>query len=226
MKRRPLHSESGRDQEKTAFGVILDNLLRIAPGAIGAAVVDPIGETVDYSGRLSPFDIKVAAAHLQIVLEVARSRGTAALGSPVQIDVRAHARGYMVRPLLEGYALVVLLARGVLWISPRALAFTERALCHEAGWSMPPQVPPVWHSVEVQTSERGHRPMSLRAGSEWERVTVLGTVVGLRRARGYRIRLGSGAELTLVREPLGNWFADEPVGRADGSGVSRGGAAR
>ena len=38
----------------------------------------------------------------------------------------------------------------------------------------------------------------------------MGAVVGLApRERGFRVRLQSGAEMMLVRERLGRWFADE-----------------
>lgn len=224
MRRRALRSEDGRDQAQTAFTPILVDLLRVAPGAVGVAVVDPIGETVDYAGDLSAFEIKVAAAHFMLILEEAKARGVKALGLPLQINVRTKARGYLIRPLPEGYALVVLLARGALTISSRALAIAERGLCREAGLPAQPQEPPIWHSVEVEASAPAHRPVSLRAGSEWQRVVVLGTVVGLGRDRGYRVRVSSGAELTLVREPLGHWFMDEPLGCLVAGGSTAGGS--
>ena len=31
-------------------------------------------------------------------------------------------------------------------------------------------------------------------------------------SRGFRVRLPNGAEMMLVRERLGRWFADEPIG--------------
>ncbi len=39
-------------------------------GALAAALVDGEGETVDYAGLLSPYDIKVLAAEWRIVLAV------------------------------------------------------------------------------------------------------------------------------------------------------------
>ena len=45
----------------------------------------------------------------------------------------------------------------------------------------------------------------------WQRVEVLGSVVGLGRERGYRCHVRSVAEFTLVREPAGVWYADEPI---------------
>ena len=217
MKKMDLSRVRGaRDQAVGAFTVILEDFLRAAPGALGAAVVDSVGEAVDYAGRLPPFDIKVAAAHFRIILAEAASHGTGRLGSPLQLSIRCRTRGFVVRRLLEGYAIVVVLARGALAISSRALAKVERDVCEEAGWPAPAQTPPVWHSVEVETSARGRRPLRLRTGSEWQRVDVLGTVVGLRRERGYRVRLRSGAELTLVREPFGHWYTDEPACHLDG----------
>ena len=40
----------------------------------------------------------------------------------------------------------------------------------------------------------------------------MGALVGLApRENGFRVRLPSGAEMMLVRERLGRWFADEHV---------------
>jgi hypothetical protein len=40
----------------------------------------------------------------------------------------------------------------------------------------------------------------------------MGAVMGLGpREKGFRVRLPSGAEMMLVRERLGQWFADEHV---------------
>jgi hypothetical protein len=40
----------------------------------------------------------------------------------------------------------------------------------------------------------------------------MGSVLGLApREKGFRVRLPSGAEMMLVRERLGGWFADERV---------------
>ena len=43
----------------------------------------------------------------------------------------------------------------------------------------------------------------------WHEVQVIGRVAGLLRGeRGYRVRTEDGAEMTLVRERLGRWYAD------------------
>jgi hypothetical protein len=60
-----------RDQSDSAFSAILGQLCDDC-GALAAALVDGEGETVDYAGLLSPYEIKVAAAEWRIVLAVVR----------------------------------------------------------------------------------------------------------------------------------------------------------
>ena len=64
----PPKSVFPRDTDPTPFTPILDALLGRLPGAVAAALVDREGETVDYSGRGDPFDMKVAAAHGRLLL--------------------------------------------------------------------------------------------------------------------------------------------------------------
>ena len=61
-----------RDQEVTPFS---STLMRFCEGtaALGAALVNGLGETVDYAGSVEPFDIKVAAAEWQLVLAMLRT---------------------------------------------------------------------------------------------------------------------------------------------------------
>jgi hypothetical protein len=213
-----------RDQHPTAFTAILEQFLELEPAALGAVLVDGEGEAVDYAGALTPFDIKVTGAHLRIVLDQvgafahpvdakSRSRGQGgSMGRPTQIIVRGVRRSFLARPLSEGYALVIVLKRHGFVISARAIAVSERRLASEAGWPMSAEAGPRWHPVHVETTfGNRRRPLRMLAGSTWQSVEVLGSLVGLGRERGYRCRLRSGAELTLVREPAGTWYADELV---------------
>ncbi|MRG97780.1 hypothetical protein [Polyangium spumosum] len=200
-----------RDQEASTFTRILERLVTCLPSAKGAALVDAEGETVDYFGYLDPFDLKVAAAHWQIVLGELKEAPNFA--SPQQITVRARGRGYIVRQLPEGYALVVLLhPRAAFAASERMLEESEAELCAEAAWPRP-QGSTKWFRVEVETIPPDHsRPRRLRAAGGWQPIEVMGAMVGLRgREKGFRVRLPSGAELLLVRECRGRWFADEHV---------------
>lgn len=86
-------------------------------------------------------------------------------------------------------------------------------ISREAGWPIPRDAAR-WFHVEVETERRGsvRRPRRLKVGGEWHAVEVMGAVVGLSpRERGFRVRLPSGAEMMLVRERLGCWFADDHV---------------
>jgi len=211
MKARPA-AESLRDQGVSAISAVLMRLCE-AGGVLGAALVDAEGETVDYSGRLSPFDLKVAAAEWRLVehvIERAHVRGWAPLHDLV---VRSTTQSFALRALSEGYALVMVLPRRAFAVSARALAEATDELRREVGlWPVGGETHAVrWIRVEVQPA-RGPRPEYLWSQGGWRILTILGRVTdGLgRNELGYMVRLDSGSELLLVREPLGKWFAGEP----------------
>jgi hypothetical protein len=224
-----------RDQEQSAFSAILSALVEAVPLAAGAALVDAEGETVDYAGHLDPFDLKVAAAHFQVVLHDIREFPP--LAAVREVRVRAKKRAYLLRILDADYSVILVLHRyGAFCVSKRALREAEIRLCVEAGLDQREGESP-WYRVEVQTT-RG-RPIRLRAPLQyseltpppsirqpelfqerpeardplaWVQIEVIGALMGtLPRERGYRIRLSSGAEMTLLRERNRLWFVDEPL---------------
>jgi hypothetical protein len=222
MKRRKSEPSGGRSQDPTPFSEILARLLDLSPGVSAAVLVDSEGEAVDYAGTLSEFDAKVAGAHLRIVLDEVESRLARQVGRLQHVVVRARRRSFLVRALPDGYALVVVLKRDAFGISLRAIDVSERELCREAGWPPPSPRVPSWYPVEIETAGRDRRrPSRLRTSTAWEGIEVLGSVVGMGRERGYRCRLRSGAELTLVREPAGTWYADERIDEAGATPRSR-----
>jgi dihydroneopterin aldolase len=205
-----------RFQQQTPFGEILGRLLELAPGVSAAVLVDPEGETVDYAGAVSDYDTKVSGAHFRVVIDEVAERLSDKLGRVHHVVVRARKRSYLVRALHDGYALVVVLKRDVFGISFRAIDLSERDLCEEAGWPTPAARGTSWYPVEIETAPRDRRrPSRVRTSAAWEGVEVLGSVVGMGRERGYRCRLRSGAELTLVREPAGTWYSDERIDQKD-----------
>lgn len=199
-----------RDQDKSTFTTILERLVRATPGASGAALVDQWGETVDYAGVIDPFDLKVCAAHWQIVFT---QIDQVKLGGVHQIIVRARARSYLLRQVNPEYSVVLVLHRHAAFApSERALQEAQQRLSIEAGWPTA-TIPVRWFGVEVEPEPDDRtRPARLRGTQGWQPVEVMGCMVGLRpREKGFRVRLPSGAEMMLVRERLGRWFADEPV---------------
>jgi hypothetical protein len=201
--------------EPSAFARILEELLARVPGALAAALVDSEGECVDYAGGLagddSVFKVKVAAAHFAIVLADAARRVEART-----LLVRGTKRSFVAQALHDGYAMVVLLGRRAgFTASRRALDLCERALAVEAGW--PLAVGPRWHPVRVEC--QGRTPIRVAAlalgaaggaAPRMHPVVVLGALVDTS-DHGFRIRLDTGAELTIVREAGGFWYADEAV---------------
>lgn len=210
--------EPPRDQGLSVFSPILLRLCR-ASDALGAALVDGEGETVDYAGRIDPYDLRVAAAEFRLVLSVLQAASTNRSGSRPSVRelmVRARGRSFALWALSEGYALVVVLPRHAFRFSQRALAQAAEELRGEAGLC-PAEKPerPRWSSVEVRT-EPGDtkRPQALQDQGAWQPVVIMGRLEADPHAAqetGYLARTASGRELLLVREPLGKWFAGEPL---------------
>lgn len=204
---RPSRRPPARDMEVTAFAKILTDLLLRLPGAYACALVDLGGETVDYAGLADPFDAKVAAAHMRIVLNDLEEY--AALGQPRWVIVRGARRSFVARRLPEGYALVVMLRRRAgFTASTRAYSACAHALAAEADWSAV-DAGPRWFPIAVAVDRRG-RPTTL--GEPRVAVDVFGAIMGLKRGeRGFRVRTADGKELTVVREPGNTWYADEDL---------------
>jgi hypothetical protein len=210
--RRPVRRRSAsaaRDQHESAFARILADLVTRVPGAQAAALVDLEGETVDYWGRLSPFDVKLAAAQWRVVIDDIRRR--ADLTTATFLAIRASRASYQVHVLPEGYALVLVLSRGSGhsgW--RRAVASCGQALAAEASWGAPRSRVADWYGVVVSADAK-RRPVSLGKPPSARPLEVLGALasgIGARE-RGWRVRLDDGVEATLVREAGGNWYVDE-----------------
>jgi hypothetical protein len=203
-----------RDQSPSSFAPTLGRLCT-SPGVVGAALVDADGEAVDYAGRVAPFDIRVAAAEWRIILSRLLRCGVEPWRQTRQLMVRGVHRSFCVVLLPEGYALVAELLPRCFRVSPRALSEAMREICEDAGLGEASAAAAQWMRVEVNEDSRpGRRPRSVWVDRKWLPVEVLGRWVGpelLPNEIGYRVRLTSGAEITLVREPLAQWFA-EPCG--------------
>ena len=202
-----------RDQAASSFSGILMALCD-GTAALGAALVDRGGETVDYAGYLDPFALKVAAAEWRLVLDVARNVPHPAYQATHAILVRGRNKSFAVAGLPDGYAIVVELPRRSFGLSARAVAEAVRAVELEASLGTPDDTPASerWLRVEVRTDPGDrHRPEAVWLEGSWRPLVILGRHGGLsatRREVAFRARLPSGQEFTLVRERSGHWFAD------------------
>ena len=200
-----------RDQAPSSFAPTLGRLCTSA-GVVGAVLVDADGEAVDYAGRVDSFEIRVAAAEWRIIL----ARLTRSQHGPWreirQMMVRGVNKSFGAVLLPEGYALVFQLLPRCFRISPRALSEAVREICENAGLAVPGAATAQWRRVQVNESAAPQRrPTSVWVNRKWLPVEVLGRCVGpelLPNEIGYRVRLLGGEEITLVREPLAQWFAD------------------
>ncbi len=203
-----------RDMEASPFAMILGDLIERIHGAYAAALVDNEGECVDYSGKIPPFDIKVAAASWRIIL--AQMVDARSMGDTRFMSIRAKNQTITLYALPDGYALVVLLRpRAGLAGTMRAFSACAYALATEAKWELTSEVAP-WFPVTVSVDRRG-RPVRIVYGGLAEPLEVIGVLAGgdarlTRRERGFRIRLASGPEITIVREATGYWYAEERFG--------------
>lgn len=202
-------SSHPRDQDVTPFAEILTEFCE-ASGARCSALVDCEGETVDYGGDGDPFDIRILAAEWRLILH--RLGETKALAPASELFIRARMKSFSIITLPQGYALVTELGRRASSVSERALGHAKKRLCLEAGFLTEEPEQSDWTSVVVR-EEPGHtrRPMSVYLDDQSQEVTVIGRV-SLPQGpaeRSFRVRLSSGDERTLVREPFGHWYIEE-----------------
>jgi hypothetical protein len=216
-----------RDQAHTPFNPILARLCD-ATGAYAAALVDAEGETVDYASGLDPFQVRVAAAEWRIVLGVLQGSRSPILRGTLGLCVRGRRQSFFIHSLADGYALALMLPRRAFMISARAVAQASRELQEEAGLALSTKhaKQPRWARVSVRssyTAERTPRPDAIWLSERWSPVTILGRYQARDLSRsevGYLARLESGAEVFLVREPLGRWFVDNVAALAVGAAPS------
>ena len=216
-----------RDQSPSGFNVALERL-RQSTRALSAALVDSIGETVDYAGAVEPFEVRVAAAEWALIVSSLKAACSLDWKWTTEFSFRGRRRTFVVVTLGQGYALVLELRTRRLDASSRAVIEAVRTISEEAGLELPPNwtVPRErWTQVQVQTDGRHRRPTAVLRPGKWSHVEVLGRLARdqLRpNETGYRVRtIEDGAELTLIREPLNKWYADDPSILIHGEGQLR-----
>jgi len=197
-----------RTANESGFTAILSRLVHLVPGCHAAAFVDQEGEAVDVAGFGDEYEVKVAGAYANVLVHDA-----VALGPVKRLIFSGKGRSYVIHALPEGYILVLVMApTAAFHVSERALDLASHALSREAGFDAPARRVR-WFPVDIlPRGAKVARPTRARTKDTWRDVQVLGSVVGLAKGeRGYRVRLENGAEITLVREPIGRWWADDEI---------------
>jgi hypothetical protein len=205
--------ESARDQDESAFTPLLRRLLRCDPHLLAAVYVDPEGECVDYCTLLDPFDAKVSAAQMMVVMtDVVRRLLRIGLGNAFEVGMEASERVFVVRRIDDDYALVLVAKTGanrdVLDHNLDRAVFAFRG---EAGLTAPSWEPEHGLSVELRRAvgwRYAPRSYSLR-GRKIGVTDVLGRFDDREQAlECFRVRDERGYELTLAYDQkLARWFA-------------------
>lgn len=99
--------EHARDVEESSFTPILRALFHAVPSVLAAIFVDREGECIDYCSSLAPYEAKVIAAHMIIVIGETREHSTALGGEPWWVHVLGSERELIARRFDDEYALVV-----------------------------------------------------------------------------------------------------------------------
>ncbi|MBX3249633.1 MAG: hypothetical protein KF901_20825 [Myxococcales bacterium] len=197
--------EATRDMAESAFTNILRAFWLANAGVLAVAFVDSEGECVDYCSSLPPFDAKVAAAHLRVVVDdVRRFAERRASGEPSHLEIHGRERDLVARSLGDDYLLVVVLAAGE----------TDQAVLHdleetvvrlrrEAGIGVPSWDPSAELTVEVRTAIGW--PFAPRAFVEGGRRHEVASVLGRWEEVGavdvldcFRVQTARDEELTLA----------------------------
>ncbi len=154
--------EHPRDVEENDFTPILRALLRAAPNVLAAVFVDREGECIDYCSSLTPYEAKVIAAHMIVVLGESLERSGALGGEPWWLHVLGSERELFARRIDDEYALIV--ATGPDGISSQlceAIEHTVTKLRSEVGLDKPswePPAPRMRVDVRTSTSEWAYAP--------------------------------------------------------------------
>lgn len=123
-----------REQERTAFTTLLEEIVVGCPGTIAAIFSDAEGEAVDYCTLLDVFDTQITGAQWGSVVAGVRVLVSAmGLGELDALHVRGTDRDYLIQIVGEGYYLTLVLNQGVGWGHAISRAReVARALHHES----------------------------------------------------------------------------------------------
>ena len=122
------------ERDATAFTPILRDVVERTPGVRAAVFAAGDGEEVEHYGELADNDVRVIAAHYGILLDGTRAALTRVGAGPPATLVFAHDRfAVVIRPVGEGYYLLLVAESGLVARAARAVEAAAEALRVEMG---------------------------------------------------------------------------------------------
>jgi predicted regulator of Ras-like GTPase activity (Roadblock/LC7/MglB family) len=117
----------------SAFGDILEQMVRSVPGAVGAIFADWEGEAVDQFAHIPPLEIQLVGAHWGVVFNAAASFSEKVGGGTVEeLWVEGESALVFVRRVTEKYYVVLATRRSAhLGTARRALERSAATLLRE-----------------------------------------------------------------------------------------------
>ncbi len=210
--------EAPRDQVESEFTAILRRLRENVPRVLAGVFVDVEGECIDYASALPPYDAKVYAAHMIMMMDALRVRsGKVGFGEPTVLEVSADDRDVWVNRVGDGYVLVVVLEAGFDRVD-LSNALTQACGEFRAAVGL---AAPSWEetgkrlSVYLRSAAAGwnYAPEGYSDGRVRVVISdVLGRWTEPGGVRGeqlvcFRVRTDDGHELTLVHDPdIDGWI--------------------
>lgn len=102
-----------RDMDASPFSTILATLEDTCPGFEAAVFYDSIGETIDYYSYLDPFDTRLTAAHLGVVISQAVHQfAWLEFGDVKVMEIYADEKESVTLVLGDGLFLSIVMAAG------------------------------------------------------------------------------------------------------------------
>jgi hypothetical protein len=203
-------AEAQRDQVESAFTPILRRLFDAIPSVLAAVFVDMEGECIDYVTSVEPYEAKVAAAHLHMLMRITRaSRATEIVGEALALEIVSAERVLCAWYLGDEYALMALVHGEIDRSRLRdSLARVQREFRAEVGIDAPD-----WAATDGQLSV-SVRPSAgwtyapsvfLLRGSRVKVSDVIGRWTEYALPQGsvlvcFRVRTQAGREITLIHD--------------------------
>jgi hypothetical protein len=207
----PSRTEAPRDQVESEFTSILRRVFEAVPTLLAAVFVDQEGECIDYVAAIEPYDAKVVAAHMHMLLKRMRGERLAPmLGETFAFELVSAEHEVWVRQFCDEYVLVMLLVPG---FDAAELSDAAAVACREFR-SEVGLAAPAWDvrdrlSVRVRASagwDWEYAPIAFSvAGERYEIAAVLGRWTEPARPGEpsrvcFRVRTQHGEELTLAHD--------------------------